>query len=111
MIHYTRVVNGLAHFVDQDMVQKMNGSWKAWAVGTVTALAIRKAPDIMESLRGNKIVQAMGLIDGEMIDVDTIYAALLEQAQKRSATVDIPVIGSVTYSASDVEQLYRCIVG
>lgn len=98
-------------FIDQDMIPKLNGSWKAWCVGTVAALIGRKAPEVFETLRNNKIVQAIGIIDGDMIDVDTLYSELLSQAQKRSATINVPMIGSVTYSAADVESLYRCIMG
>ena len=111
MVHYSKVVSGIVTFVDRDMVQRMAGSWKAWAVGGIVALAARKAPEVFDRLRSDRIVQAMGLIDGEMVDVEAIYAELLKQAQKASATVEVPMIGAVTYSAKDVEELYRCIMG
>lgn len=111
MVHYTKVVNGLIKFIDQDMIQKMNGSWKAWAVGTVVALIANKADAVFHDLQGNQLIKTLGLIDGEMIDVDSIYTELLKQSQNRSATVSFPLIGSVTYSTADVEQLYRLIVG
>ena len=111
MVHYSKIVNGLIAYIDQDMVQKMNGSWKAWAVGTVAALIARRADAVFRELRDNKVVQVLGIIDGEMVDIDSIYAELLKQAQTRSATINMPLMGSVTYSSQDVEALYRLIVG
>lgn len=110
MVHYTKVINGIVSFIEQDMISKMNGTMKAWALGTAVALAVKKAPEVFEKLRGNAMVQALGLIDGEMVDIDSIYAELLNQAQKYSATIDFPIIGPVTYSSSDVEALYRLIM-
>lgn len=111
MVHYSKIVSGLVQFIDQDMVSKMHGSWKAWAVGTAAALIARRAEAMFRDISNNQYIHALGLIDGEMVDVEGIYSALLQQAQKGSATVDMPLIGSVTYSAADVEQLYRCIMG
>lgn len=112
MMHYSQVLNGIAAFVDCDMIAKLNGSAKAWAVGATVAIAVKKAPAVLERLRAMPMVSALGLIDGEMIDVDTIYAALKDAASKApTATIEIPLIGSVTYSATDIDALYRCIVG
>lgn len=111
MVHYSKVVDGLIRFVDQDMISKMSGSWKAWGIGTVVALIARRAPEVFTMIRDNQLVQTLGLIDGEMVDIDAIYTELHAQAEKNTAKVDIPLIGSVTYSVRDVESLYRLITG
>lgn len=112
MVHYTKVINGISQYIEQDMLEKINGSWKAWGIGTAVALIVRKAPSVFEQLKQNSVIQTLGLIDGEMVDAETIFAELLKQAQKRpTATIDIPLIGTVTYSVQDVEALRRCILG
>lgn len=111
MVHYTKVISGLTQFVDRDLLSKMNGSLKAWVVGTTIGILNAKAQSAFMSLQNNQVLKTLGLIDGEMVDVDTIYAHLHDQAAKQSATVTIPMIGTLTYSASDVETLYRMIVG
>ena len=55
--------------------------------------------------------ESHAFIEGENIDVDAIYAELLKQAQKSSMTIDLPVIGPITFGTADVESLYRHIVG
>lgn len=109
MVHKSKVLVGLANYVDAEIVGKMTGSWKAWVIGGATGLAVSRADALIGQLAGNPVVRALGIIDGENIDVDAIYAELLKQAQKGSATVTLPAIGSVTFSAADVESLYRHI--
>jgi len=110
MIHYAKVIDGIVTYIDHDMLSKLNGSWKAWGLGALIGILKARAPEVFGQLRDNSMVKTLGLIDGEMVDVDTIYKNLLEQAQKCTATVDLPFVGCVTYSASDVDQLYRCII-
>jgi len=110
MIHYTKVIEGVKRYIDSDLIQRMNGSYKAWIVGAVVTLYANRANQLIEELRDNPLIRGLHVIDGEMIDVDALYGCLLEQAQKRTATIDIPMIGAVTYSAADVEALYRMIM-
>lgn len=111
MIHKSRVINGVAAYVENEIVAKMAGSWKAWVFGGAAALAVARAGKLMDALAGNPMVQALGIAEGENIDVDAIYTELLKQAQKSSMTIDLPVIGPVTFGVGDVESLYRYIKG
>lgn len=110
MVHYSKVLNGLVQFIDEDMIQKMTGSWKAWGIGTVVALVANRGEAIFRKVQENEFLKSMGLVEGEMVDVESIYSELLKQAQKGTATVEFPIIGPVTYSSSDVEHLYRLIM-
>ena len=33
MLHYSRVIQGISNFIDAELVGKLAGSWKAWALG------------------------------------------------------------------------------
>lgn len=111
MVHYSKVVNGLMSYVDNEIVAKMNGSLKGWGVGIVAGLLGRKADQVFSALRNNPISASLGLIDGEMVDVDAVYSEALRMAQRGSATVNVPVLGAITFTTADVESLYRYIIG
>ena len=111
MVHKSKVLNGIAAYVDAEIVSKMAGSWKAWVVGGAAGLAVARADALIGELGKNPMVTALGLMQGENIDVEGIYAELLKQAQKGSATVDLPVVGLITFGVADVESLYRHIMG
>lgn len=111
MVHKSKVLAGVAGYVNDEIVSKMAGSWKAWLVGGTAGIAVARAGQLIDALAKNPMVTALGLIQGENIDVDVIYAELLKQAQRGSATVELPVIGPITFGTADVESLYRHIMG
>lgn len=111
MVHRSKVINGLIAYIDEEIVAKMAGGWKAWAVGATASLAASRADTLIDKLSQHPFVQTLGLMDGENIDIDVIYTELRKQAQKGTATVDIPLVGSVTFGVQDVETLYRRIMG
>ena len=111
MVHKSKVINGIAGYVDAEIISKMAGSWKAWLVGGVAGLAAARAGVLIDELAKNPMVNALGIVQGENVDVEAIYAELLKQAQKGSATVELPVVGPITFGVADVESLYRHIMG
>lgn len=110
MVHMSKVMRGIANYVDREIVGKLRGSLSAWIVGGVTVLALNKAETIMHNLNDNPMVKALGIIDGEQVDVESLYRELRTQAEKSNATVDLPLIGSITLGVNDVDRLYRLIM-
>lgn len=109
MVHYTKVLSGLAAYIDHELISQMGGSVKGWIAGAAAALMLERGKQAaLEAMRA-PMLKELGLVDGENVDVDAIYSALLEQARKGSATATLPLIGPVTFKESDVEALYRYI--
>lgn len=109
MIHYSRVIQGIANYVDNDLVSALKGSWKAWLLGGAAGIAMARAEQLFNSIKDNPVVAALGLVEGENINVDLLYSELKKQAQKGTATATLPVIGPVTFGPNDVDALYRYI--
>lgn len=110
MVHKSKVLYGIAGYIDDEIVAKLSGSWKAWVVGGLAGIAVSRADGLITQYANNPMVKALGLIDGENIDVDAIIAELRKQAQRGSATVDIPMLGPITFTAADVDSLHRHIM-
>lgn len=111
MIHYSKIISGLTAYIDAEILSKMTGSLKGWGIGIAAGLAAKRAEQIYYKLRDNPALAVLGLIDGEMVDIEAIYAEALRMAQRGSATVSVPMIGPVTFGVGDVEALYRHIIG
>lgn len=109
MVHYTRVIQGIAAFIDNEIVGKLTGSWKAWVLGGAAGIAVAKAQDIFMQYKDMPLLASLGLVQGENINVDAVYAELKKQAQKGTATLSLPVVGAITFGPSDVDALYRYI--
>lgn len=111
MVHKSKVLNGIAAYIDDEIIPKMAGSWKAWVFGSAAGIAVSRADGIISEAANHPAIKALGLIEGENIDIDTIYTELRKQAQKGTATVDLPIFGPITFNVNDVESLYRHIMG
>ena len=111
MLHYSRVIQGIANFIDSEIVGKLAGGWKAWAFGGMASIALSRAEQTFMAIKSNPVVAALGLVEGENINVDILYAELKKQAQKGTATATLPIIGPVTFGPADVDALFRCIKG
>ena len=111
MIHYTRVIQGLLTYIDQEMAGKLAGSLKAWGLQVVSGMAATRAEAIFKMLAANPIFTTLGFIEGENVNVDAIMGELRKAAQKSTATVNIPGLGPYTVGLSDVEALNRYVRG
>ena len=109
MLHYTKVIQGIANYIDAELVGKLAGSWKAWLLGGMAGIAMTRAEQIFQGIKDNPAMAALGLVDGENVNVDILFSELRKQAQKGTATATLPVIGPVTFTAADVDALYRYI--
>lgn len=109
MTHYTRVIQGIKAYADAELLSKMSGSIKGWILGAALEIIGSSAEGVFRMAQGLPFVTGLGLIDGENIDVDRLYGALRKAAQCGPATVDIRFIGPITFSAADVDALYRHI--
>ena len=110
MVHKSKVLYGIAGYIDNEIVAKLAGSWKAWAVGSAAGLAVSRADKLIAQYADNPIVKALGIIEGEYIDAEAILTELRRQAQRGTATVDLPLLGPVTFGPSDVDSLQRYIM-
>jgi hypothetical protein len=52
----------------------------------------------------------LGIVEGNDIDVDSIYKELKRQAAKGDVKISIPMIGDIRLSERDVDSLYGYIV-
>lgn len=111
MRHYSTILNGIATYIDRELVTQFNGSIKAWMLGAVGGILTARAGQVVTKLMQHPVVVAMGIADGEMIDEELLYSQLLAAANKGAATVDIPLLGTVTFGSKDVEALHRYIIG
>lgn len=111
MIHYTRVIQALAVYIQNEMAGKLAGSWKAWMLNVFAGIVQGKADQLFQTVAKHPMVLALGLVDGENVNVDAIMPELRKQAQQSTATIQIPVLGAYTVGVSDVDALDRYIRG
>lgn len=109
MYEYNKVLNGIAKYIDTEIVDKISG-WKKWVIGSGVGLALSNMTEVFNQLKNNEFVKLLNIIDkDDKIDVDKIYQELKKQALKGAITFDMPMLGPITLNEQDVEKLYELI--
>ena len=109
MVHVSKIAAGMVAYADTELVPRVSGSLKAWGIGAAVMLVCDRLLAVLQLLSQNRMVSAMGLVDGEMVDVDAVYQAVKKYAERQTATVEVPFVGCITFTSSDVDALYRAI--
>lgn len=109
MVTYNQVVNGMAKYIDQEIINKIQG-WQRWALGAGAGIMMNKGTNMFNAFKAHPVVKMLEVIDdNDMIDIDTIYTELRKQAEKGAVTFDAPMIGTITLTKDDVDKLYHLI--
>lgn len=109
MYNYSQVINGLARYIDEEIVSKIDG-WQKWIVGAGLGMSLDKGVNIFNELKTNPMVKALGVIDNnDMVDVETLYKNVKKQAHNNPITFNVPMVGAMTLNESDVDKLYNYI--
>jgi len=108
MITREQAKNGMARYLDEELIAKTPGL-KKWALAvSVSPLMAR-----MDALMENRLLKEMGYVSEDgMIDCDKLRQDFLKAAsEKGSVTEHLPLIGDVTFGADDIDRLWGCMNG
>lgn len=111
MVSVNQIQAGVVKYVDEEIIPKASGIEK-WLIGVYVSLASKKSGEIVTKMKDMPVIKMLGVIDDNgMVDIDTLYEELLNQAKsKGSVSINMPVVGVVTLNYTDVEKLYQCIL-
>ena len=109
MYEYSKVLNGVAKYIDTEIVDKITG-WKKWVIGSGVGIALSNTTDVFNQVKNNDFVKMLNVIDkDDKINVEKIYKEMKKQAKKGAITFDVPMIGALTLNEQDVDKMYDFI--
>ena len=53
MIPYTKVINGITRYIDEEVVNKLTGAPR-WIIGTGAGIMMNKATDVFNGIKNNR---------------------------------------------------------
>lgn len=109
MYEYRTVIEGITKFIDEDLLPKIHGLNK-WLIGTAAGIMANKSEELFKELEHNTLIKSLGIMKDSKIDVSCIYKELVKQAEMGPIHIEIPMLGTVTLSRSDVDKMYRYII-
>lgn len=112
MVTLNQVQNGLAKYIDTELLP-MIGGWQKWVFGATASVSLTKISNIFNSLKDNAFVKMLDIVDeNNMIDIEIIYREFAKQAQHGAITFAVPVINMpLTLNSTDVDKIYHYIKG
>lgn len=110
MVNINKVKNGIVKYLDAEVINKLPG-WRSWVFGAGAIIMLSKIDTIIDAIKEHPVVKMMGVIEGDMVDVETLYAAFKKQAQTVGAVdINIPMIGDLRMGVADIDRLYNFIM-
>lgn len=109
MYSIEQIQRGLTAYIDAEIASKLTGAQR-WLIGGLGGLYASRLPEMVAEIKKKPSVAMLGLIgSNNEVDVDALHAAFKAQAERGSASFDIPMLGTITLTQGDIERLYRYI--
>lgn len=99
---------GLVGYIDEEFVSKMQG-FKKWALAAEGVTLVDRKVNSLMSGEMLEHMKASGYISEDgMVDIDALHSRYSSVAKKYgSITESIPLLGAVTFTASDIDSIRR----
>lgn len=112
MVSTEKAMRGFVRYLDNELITMLPAKgWKRVVCGTAVAMAAKNAGNLVEILKTNKYLIAIGVFNTEgAIAIEDVKNEFVKQLGSEGMVIEIPIIGPVTFYQSDVEKLYEYIV-
>lgn len=106
-----QIMQGIMNYADSEVINKLPTAGK-WVVGTAIGLATTRANNVVDAIQTNAIAKAFGIVDENgLIDIDALMSAMKNSADRYGKiSVEVPLIGKLSFSSADVDTLRNYIV-
>ena len=110
MIPIDKIQRGAAAYISAELEPQLDG-FKKWAFAIVSSELIGAIPMVAAKAKDNKMIALTGIVGADgSVDVERLYKRVRPAAEKSPATIEIPIIGGITFNAQDVDALYNHIM-
>lgn len=108
MISMKNIQTGVARYLDV-LLQKAPADSKK-GLEWLAILVDLRLPYMLINLNKQLAVNLMGFIDANGdVDIDGLYAVGIAAARRNLLNIKIPMVGRLSFTEDDVEQLYKII--
>lgn len=112
MVEFNRVIDGLARYLNNNFYSKLN-DWQEVLARIAVGRIIGNPEALKQSLMANGVVRTFAVMDSEgNVDLENLARDLKREIERKGKiSVEIPIIGKLSFVASDIDEIYREITG
>lgn len=107
MVSINQIRNGVTRYADNDLIPGQSGITRAVVKGVVNLYAA-KADEIIHRLSEIPAISVLQVIDGDMVDIDTLYQCFAPEVQGR-IEIKIPLVGTMSFDREEIDKIVRRI--
>ena len=107
-VSFEKVVDGLNRFIAKEIYPNLN-ELQEFAARLVIGRLNNSVNAVKAYLLNNGFVKTFGIIDTDgMVDIEQLLAEIKQEIQRTgSLTLEIPMMGKITFKPADVDALYE----
>lgn len=111
-VEFEKVLDGLNRYIDREIYKNLNDLQEMLARLTIGRIN-QNADGIKHYLMTNGFFKTLCIVDSDgMVDIERLLQDLRAEIERNgSITVDIPLIGKLTFRTSDIDMLRNEITG
>lgn len=112
MVEFNRIIDGVARYLNNNLYSKMN-DWQEIIARIAVGRIIGNPESLKQSLLGNGIVRTFAVMDSEgNVDLEPLARDIKREIERKGKlTLDVPMFGKMSFTAADVDEIYREITG
>lgn len=109
---FDTVIDGMAKYIDTYICKNLN-DWQDIMVHMIVGRVYDNKAAIQKALTDNGFIRAFCVIDGDgKVDIERLLYELKAQIQrKQKVSISVPLLGTMTFTADDVDMLRKTIIG
>ena len=112
MVEFNRVIDGLSRYLNKKFYANLN-EWQEVIARSAVGRIIGNPESLKQSLSANGIVRTFAVMDSEgNVGLENLARDLKREIERKGKiSVEIPIIGKLSFVASDIDDIYREITG
>ena len=108
MVTVRQIQQGFVNFGDREVAVAFDG-WQKAIVGGCAGLLAANFPKTVATYSSHPLVAAMGIMDGDNINIDALYDAFVPKLNGSKIPIVIPKIGTIKLGKEEIDILMRYI--
>lgn len=111
VVDINQIEMGIAKYLDAELLPQLpREGAKGFGIQVMATLATKRMGALVRSYADLPLLKTMGIVDANGgIDAPGLYEAAAKSMPDTGISVDVPVVGKLTFYKADLDKLYKYI--
>lgn len=113
MVKFEKVLDGLSRYINKNVYPNIGNDWQELMMRLAVGRILNNPENVKQMVLSNGFVRTFGIIDSEgNVDIENLAKDLKREiSNKGKITVEIPMLGKMSFVPADIDEIYQEITG